>query len=86
MKSIYWTYSKPFTSFEVFIPASGAGPEVVLATVPTIPTESSPLDLESAGAPAGTYNVRVRAVGPASLESNQVEISIAQESPVLFAV
>jgi hypothetical protein len=87
MKKIYWTYNKPFTSFEIYIPASGSGGKVVLASgITTIPTAAAPFDLEAAGAPAGTYNVRVQAHGPDSAESNQVQISIPLESPVLVAV
>jgi hypothetical protein len=84
MKKFAWTYNSAFDSFEVFRPASGAGPELLLGTTSTLPTDAAPFVINDM--PLGTYNVAVRAVRGTtkSAASNQVQVTVTLEAPSLL--
>jgi hypothetical protein len=59
-----WNHNSevPADRFEVGIPASGAGGEVIFGTKDTVATDGDPFTLPNGVAPLGTRNVAVRAV------------------------
>jgi hypothetical protein len=81
----------PADSFEVGIPASGAGPEVVFGSKAVPGTDADPFILADGVAPLGTRNVAVRAVkgsGPTAVKSgwsNQIAQTFALAAPKDFA-